>query len=200
MARRETRFTPFGRSAQTVPASQRLKRALRARGHALCAARRRRCRCRRTPDHGFASSTEVFVDEDLSGAARWAVPGGGDLWGGEKRSDARGSPAPQAADRREAMKRRRVQRRCERHRSRPCGASIAAKSARSADRHSRSHHRVPPAAPLNRHRTSLQLRIGNTGSASRKSRGTMTRMSPLITCVISGCAPVFWPFSKRVGP
>ncbi len=65
----------------------------------------------------------------------------------QKRSDARGSPAPQATDRREAMKQWRVQRRCERHRSRPCGASIAAQSARSADRDSRSRYRVPPAAP-----------------------------------------------------
>ena len=105
------------------------------------------CRCRRTPTHGFARYTDVFIDEYLGSAARWAVSDGGDLWGGEKRSDARGSPGPQEPDRREAMKQWRVQRRCERHRSRPCDASTTAKSARSADRHSMSPHRVPPAAP-----------------------------------------------------
>jgi hypothetical protein len=107
------------------------------------------CRCRRTPDHGFASTTEGFVDEHLSGAARRTVSGVGDLWGGEERTGARGSPSPQAADRREAMRRRRVQRRCERHRSRPRDGSTAAKSACKADRPSRSPHRIPPVAPRN---------------------------------------------------
>jgi hypothetical protein len=32
------------------------------------------CRCRRTPDPGFASTTEVFVDEHRGRAARRAVP------------------------------------------------------------------------------------------------------------------------------
>jgi hypothetical protein len=41
-----------------------LKRALRARGHAFCGARRRICRYRRTPDHGFADAAVVFVEED----------------------------------------------------------------------------------------------------------------------------------------
>src|SRR5512138_3954734 len=63
MARRETRCATCGRSAQTVPASQMLKRALRARGHALCAARRRISRCRRTPARGFARGTEVSPEE-----------------------------------------------------------------------------------------------------------------------------------------
>ena len=63
MARRETRFAPFGRCAQTVSASQSTKRALRARGHELCAARRRICRCRRTPTHGFAGTTVPFVEQ-----------------------------------------------------------------------------------------------------------------------------------------
>ena len=148
MARRETRFTPCGRCARTVSASQMLKRALHARGHAPCAARRRICRCRRTPAHGFARCTGVFVDVGVGGAARWAVPGGGDLWDGGKRSGTRGSPDPKGPDRREAMRQWRVQRRCERHRSRPCGASIAAKSAQCADRHSRSPCRVLPTAPL----------------------------------------------------
>ena len=120
---------------------------VRVRARLLSAAQ---CRCRRTPAHGFAGTTEVLVDEHLGGAARWAVSGGGDLWGGEKRSGTRGSPAPQATDRREAMKRRRVQRRCERHRSRPCPLSIAAQSALSADRDSRSPPRVPPTAPRKR--------------------------------------------------
>src|SRR4249920_2823748 len=63
MARRETRSAPCGRCTRTVSASQNTKRALRARGHELCAARRRICRCRRTPAHGFAGTTDVCVVE-----------------------------------------------------------------------------------------------------------------------------------------
>src|SRR6185295_12559443 len=63
MARRETRYAHFVRFAQTVATRMSTKRALRARGHELCAARRRICRCRHTPTHGFASGTEVFVDK-----------------------------------------------------------------------------------------------------------------------------------------
>src|SRR5262245_38997682 len=49
---------------------------------------------------GFARCSEVFVDEPherccAAGGTRW-----GRLCGGEKRSSARGSPAPQATDRR----------------------------------------------------------------------------------------------------
>jgi hypothetical protein len=55
------------------------------------------CRCRRTPTHGFASSTELFVDEYLDGAARRAVPGAGDFWGGEERSSAVGTRAARAS-------------------------------------------------------------------------------------------------------
>src|SRR5688500_3360000 len=108
MARGETRSAHFVRYARTVATSQMLKRALWARGHELCAARRRTCRCRRTPAHGFAGTTVVFVDEHLGGAARWAVSGGGALWGGEKRSSMRGSLGPRGPDRREAMKQWRV--------------------------------------------------------------------------------------------
>jgi len=44
------------------------------------------------PWHASSNTTSL--------AARRAVPGAGDLWRGEKRSSARGSPTPQAADRR----------------------------------------------------------------------------------------------------
>jgi len=97
MARRESRYAHCVRYARTISASQMLKRALRARGHALCAARRRICRCRRTPAHGFAGTSEVFIDENPGRAARWAVPGGGDLWGGEKRSIAVGARTARAS-------------------------------------------------------------------------------------------------------
>ena len=74
-----------------------LKRALRARGHALCGARRRTMSlpthtrprlCQAPPRHASRNTA--------SGAARWAVPGVGDLWGGEERSGTRGSPARRA--------------------------------------------------------------------------------------------------------
>jgi hypothetical protein len=83
MARVETPSAHFVRYGRTVDASQKLKRALRARGHALCGPRRRRCRCRRTPDHGFAGTSAACLDQHLGGAARWAVSGVGDLWGGD---------------------------------------------------------------------------------------------------------------------
>ena len=62
-----------------------------ARGHEPCAPRRRICRCRRTPTHGFAGTTVPLSSNTTSAAARRAVPGGGDLWGGEKRSSAVGA-------------------------------------------------------------------------------------------------------------
>src|SRR5687768_5028618 len=133
------------RCSTNVWPTRRLKATCNPPGPALLSAAQ--CRCRRTPDHGFADTTVACVDEHLSVAARWAVSGVGDLWGGEKRSSTRGSPDPQGPDRREAMMQWRVQRRCERHRSRPCDASIAAQSACKADRHSRSPYRVPLTAP-----------------------------------------------------
>src|SRR5215207_8092583 len=108
MARGETRYAHFVRCARTIAASQMLKRASTRAATSPALLSAAQCRCRRTPTHGFASGNKVFVDEYHGGGARWAVSGWGDLWGGEKRSSARGSPDPKGPDRREAMKRRRV--------------------------------------------------------------------------------------------
>ncbi len=41
---------------------------------------------------------------------------------------------------------------------------------------------------------------GKTGFASANSVGKITLMSPFCTCVFTGAAPVFWPFTNFVGP
>jgi len=91
MARRETRCATCGRSAQTVPASQITKRALRARGHALCAARRRISRADAHPTTALPVSPRFWSPNTTSVSARWAVPGRGDFWGAEHRSSALGA-------------------------------------------------------------------------------------------------------------
>jgi len=70
-------------------------RALRARGHALFAPRRRICRCRRTPAHGFAGTTVARVGQHHErlcavGGARW------DRLVGRRASQQRARRAPRA--------------------------------------------------------------------------------------------------------
>ena len=99
------------------------------------------------PAHSLAGTTVACVGKHHErlcavGGARW-----GRLVARREAQQRKGESGPQGPDRRGAVKSWRVQRRDERYRSRPCDASIAAKSARRADRDSRSHHRAPPTAP-----------------------------------------------------
>ncbi len=45
-----------------------------------------------------------------------------------------------------------------------------------------------------------QAGTGNTAGASATEAGKITLMSLSSTCVTTGTAPVFWPFSNFVGP
>ena len=91
VARRETRSAHCVRCARTIAASQMTKRALRARGHEPCAPRRRTMSL---PSHTHPRLCRhhrgMRRRTPRASAARWAVPGVGDLWGGEKRSAAVG--------------------------------------------------------------------------------------------------------------
>ena len=49
-------------------------------------------------------------------------------------------------------------------------------------------------------RTGGQPFQGNTGAVSAYRLGSTTRMFLSRTCIVSGCAPVFWPLTNRVGP
>lgn len=51
------------------------------------------------------------------------------------------------------------------------------------------------------HNGSFQAHVaGNTGLALANAAGKMSLMSPPWTCVLTGAAPAFYPFSNLVGP
>ena len=112
------------------------------------------------PWHAPANTTST--------AARWAVPGGGDLWGGEKRSGARGSPAPQATDRRG---RREVR-----------GACSAANSGTAAALVARASQRSRPAGPA--------ATVGAPAGHRPPRRAAFSTAKPLKPARAPRCAPL----------
>ena len=83
LARRRTHFAHCVRAVRTSSTSQCLKRAARAAtSPALLGASHARCGL---PGHTSAAASLVFVDKNHRVLARQAVPGGGEVWGGEER-------------------------------------------------------------------------------------------------------------------
>ena len=81
--RRRTRFVRFAHCTQTAATSQMLMRAARAAtSPALLGAPEARCSL---PVRAFADTPVLSATKTTIGAARQAVPGGGDFCGGEKR-------------------------------------------------------------------------------------------------------------------
>ena len=171
MARRETRFAHCVRYARTIATSQNTMRA-GARGHEPCVPRRRICRCRRTPTHGFTGTTVPFGEHHNPCCAvggtrggrfvgrREGEPGHGQSGGlavpGEQsgpwarrglQGQQRGRRARSARFVLAAIVRAQRTKGLKRVSPRDRAARIAAKSARGADRHSRSPQRAPPVAP-----------------------------------------------------
>jgi len=84
VARRRTHFAHCVRFVQTTATSQSLKRAARAAtSPPLLGAPEAR---HGLPIRAFADKAVVFAQKTCARAARRAVPGRGDLWGGEERS------------------------------------------------------------------------------------------------------------------